>query len=256
MSPGSVTYALFHRLWSKAVGTPTYVKEEWKLLDDAITGRPIEKCAGCGALFCTDRGHMCPATFETTPRMNGRVRVRREMHFSLTVGVADDGQTYAEVKVNIPGETNGCEILSQEPAPSLDRAVQMGLPKLLEACIKGAGTSSPLTRLAREAAAAGMCPDHRMDFSKAFVPVEPFTGEVLDLGKEMSAPPDQFFQNLATRALEYLKDGRKQDIEDLATELKEDTGWVSHSLGILQQRGVVVMCSESEDGAWTVWVQA
>ena len=44
--PGSPEAVLFHRLWSKAVGTPTYDKEQWKMLE-RVFGTPSEYCPFC-----------------------------------------------------------------------------------------------------------------------------------------------------------------------------------------------------------------
>lgn len=36
MKPGSIASNLFYRLWTKAVGTPDYDKEEWKRLEKIL----------------------------------------------------------------------------------------------------------------------------------------------------------------------------------------------------------------------------
>lgn len=47
--PGSPEHALFHRLWSKAVDTPSYDKEEWMALEKVMQGRALAfVCYNCG----------------------------------------------------------------------------------------------------------------------------------------------------------------------------------------------------------------
>lgn len=36
------TWHLFHRLWTKAVGTPDYVKKEWQELERRIDASPTD----------------------------------------------------------------------------------------------------------------------------------------------------------------------------------------------------------------------
>lgn len=45
-APGTALHVLFHTLWSKAVGTPGYIKQEWLDFEDKLNGEAKQQESG------------------------------------------------------------------------------------------------------------------------------------------------------------------------------------------------------------------